>query len=479
MMAGVVAFLFAWALLKAGVRAFVESMPPEFGSLVFDVSPNLAVFVFVFVISLIGGILAGLAPAIESPRSALTSTGRSSAGSRRGRRLQNALVAVQVALSLVLISTGSMFVRGAVNSLGVETGYDSKHLVELGLQFPNTYTSARKLALVNELRTRLGELSGVNGITSARAPGSSSQTAAIPLDSGAAVRSSFFRYTYIQPGYFETLGIPIFLGSGFERQTQNAQFVVLSESAARQMFGAENPLGRRIRVAAIDERPHPQNELMPDGPAYQILGIVRDTRGFEFDGSDSKQIYLPLPNDRLNDRPLLIRTRPNAAAMIAQIEASVASTDPEILVSVSTLEEALRRSPPFLGSALAAAIASGIGMLGLLLALMGIYGTVSQIVAQRTREVGIRIAVGAQKHHVLRLILGESSRPVIAGLAAGMTLAAGVVYLLRGALYGIHANDGIYFVAVSIIFFSVALLASYPPARRAMRVDPVVALRYE
>jgi hypothetical protein len=232
-------------------------------------------------------------------------------------------------------------------------------------------------------------------------------------------------------------------------------------------------------LGVTDERAHGNDELVADGPAYQIVGVARDTRGSEFDGSDSKQIYLPLADDRLDGRPLLIRMQSIPAQMLAGVDRMMASIDPGIVATASTLEEALRRSPPFIVSGLAAAIASGIGLLGFLLALIGIYGTVSHIVALRTREVGIRMAVGAQQHDVLRLILSESTRPVITGLTAGMVFAAGVVYLLRAILYGINANDGIYFVVVSASFLVVALLASYPPARRAMRVDPVVALRYE
>lgn len=157
----------------------------------------------------------------------------------------------------------------------------------------------------------------------------------------------------------------------------------------------------------------------------------------------------------------------------------VLSIDPGILATVSTLEDALRRSPPFIVSSLAAAIASSIGLLGFALALVGIYGTVSYIVVLRTSEVGIRMAVGAQQHDVLRLILSESTRPVITGLTAGIVLAAGVVYLLRSMLYGLSANDAIYFVVVAAASLVVALLASYAPMRRAMRLDPVVALRHE
>src|SRR6185369_10224244 len=139
----------------------------------------------------------------------------------------------------------------------------------------------------------------------------------------------------------------------------------------------------------------------------------------------------------LANRPLLIRTQGNAAQVIGAVDRVIASIDPHVVATASTLEDGLRRSPPFVMSSLAATVSSGIGLLGLLLAIVGIFGTVSHIVSLRTREVGIRIAIGAQSRHILWLILGESSRPVAFGLTAGMTLAVGIVYILRGILYGI------------------------------------------
>jgi ABC-type antimicrobial peptide transport system permease subunit len=161
------------------------------------------------------------------------------------------------------------------------------------------------------------------------------------------------------------------------------------------------------------------------------------------------------------------------------IDSLVSSIDPNMMATSSTLEEMLRQSPPFIVSVLAAAVACTVGLLGLLLALMGIYGTISYIVVLRTREVGIRMAIGAQKRDVLGLILRESARPVFAGLIAGMLLGVGASYPARGLLYGLNGVDGISVADVSLLFLAIALLASYPPARRALRVDPMVALRYE
>lgn len=286
---------------------------------------------------------------------------------------------------------------------------------------------------------------------------------------------STLHYTYVEPNYFEALSIPLLLGRGF--QPQAVRSVVLSESAAKKLWPDENPVGHSVRLGPVDELTHA--ELLADGPAYQVVGVARDTRGVAFDGSDSRQVYLPLQDDALTTRPILIRTQSDPAQVVRAIDSLLTSVDPDLAATSATLDELLRQTPPFIVSSLAAAVASTVGLLGLLLASMGIYGTVNYIVVLRTREVGIRMAIGAQKGHILRLILGESTRPVLAGLLAGMIFALGTSYLLRGVLYGLHTVDGISFAGVSLLFLAIALLASYPPSRRALRVDPMVALRYE
>jgi hypothetical protein len=218
---------------------------------------------------------------------------------------------------------------------------------------------------------------------------------------------------------------------------------------------------------------------MADGPAYQVVGVARDTRAAEFHTSDSRRVYLQMPIDRLQFYPILIRTRSEPAQIISSLDPVLSVIDPNMMANCSTLEEMQRQSPPFIVASLAALIASSIGLVGLLLALMGIYGTVSYIVVLRTKEVGIRMAVGAQKRDVLGLILRESARPMFAGLITGCMLAAGASYLARGLLYGLNAVDGVSLVVVSLLFLMIGLLASYPPAWRATRVDPLVALRYE
>ncbi len=487
LLAGVLALLFTWALLRVSVTLAAEAMPAGVGgTFVFDVTPDLEIFVYVFAISLFAGILFGLAPAIESSRSALSSGVRGSTSPVRSRRIQDLLIVAQVALSLVLMIAGSMFVRGAIHSIRMDTGYDSKHVIALDLQFPegSKYTLDHKLALVRELHRRLAALPGVAALTSARPPDVNVyRTAAVALKEekfSAQSLQAILYYTYVQANYFQTLTVPLLLGRSFQPQADQPEHsLILSESAAKQLWPGQNPIGRSLRLGSIDEKFHDRTELLADGQAYQVIGVARDTRGVEFDGSDSRQVYLPLPEDQLQNHPILIRAQSDPGQVTRALDPLISSIDPDLVATSSTLDEMLRRTPSFITSSLAAAVASTAGLFGLLLASMGIYGTVSYIVVLRTREIGIRMAVGAQKRDIFGLVLSESTRPVLVGLLVGMLGAVGASYLLRGLLYGLNTVDGISFVGVSLLFLAVALLAAYPPSQRAMRIDPMAALRHD
>jgi predicted permease len=486
LVAGALALLIAWAFMKALVILTADALPVEYGALVFDVAPDLEIFAYVLAVSLFAGMLSGLPPAVESSRSALSAGIRAGTTSVGSRRLQDMLVAAQVALSLLLMVAGSMAIRSAIKSQETDTGYESKRVINLNLQFPDSskYTSVRKLALVQELRRRVAALPGVAEVTNARPPGNSGlRTLAFSLDGETSSNKnvqSIVRYSYVQTNYFQTLGIPLLLGRSFRSQAGQPEYsVILSESAAKQLWPSQNPIGRSLRLGATDDKVHNLSELFATGPAYQVAAIARDVRAAVLGSSDSKLVYLPLPEDRLPSYSMLIRTQADPAPVMRAIEPVISSVDPKLTATPATLEETLRQSAPFIVSSLAAGVASAVGLIGLLLALMGIYGTVSYIVVLRTREVGIRMAIGAQKGDVAGLILRESTRPVLAGLLAGILLAVGASYLARGLLYGIDGVDGISCGSVSLLFLAIALLASYPPARRAMRVDPMVALRYE
>jgi predicted permease len=307
LLAGLIALPFTWAILKAGATMFTQAFPIEIGAIVLHVTPDLEVFGYVLAISLFAGLLFGLPPALESSQSALFSTVRGNAGSSsvRSRRLRNLLIASQVAMSLVLMIAGSMLIRSSLHALGMPTGYDGKHVVDVDFRFPEgpKYNANRRLALIRELRTRVAALPGVAEITSARAPDDNNvRSAAVSLNGeqpSSRNRQAILYYTWVQANYFRTLGIPLLLGGGFQSQTgQHEHAVILSELAARQLWPGRNPIGRSLRLGT-GEQFHAKGELLPDGPTWHVIGVAADTRGVESDGSDSAQVYLPLPEDRL------------------------------------------------------------------------------------------------------------------------------------------------------------------------------------
>jgi predicted permease len=482
LLAGLSALLVSWAMLQVLVVVAQSELPASFGTLVYHVTPDLGIFAYAFLLSLVAGVLFGLAPALESSGAALSSIARAGSGTSpiRSRRLRDFLMALQVTVSLVLMIAGAMLVRSSIRALKMDTGYDGKQIVSLNLQFPEgaNYSAVGKAALVRELRTRLSTLPGAATITSAWAPdGNGLRTAAVSLNGEKPSPQNtklVLYYTYVQANYFETLGIPLLIGRGFSSQPEPT--VILSESTAQLLWPGQNPIGRTLRLGT-DGKFHGKGELLPDGPPYQVIGIARDTRGILMDGSDAEQIYIPLPQDRIQDYPILIRTHGDATQFMNSIGPVVSSIDPDLIATASTLDDLLRTTPSFTAASFSAAIATTVGLLGLFLASMGIYGTVSYIVVLRTREVGIRMALGAHKRDIMRLMLLEGMRPVFAGLAIGMFLAVGASYLLRGVLYGLNRVDGTSFLGVSTLFLAIGLVASYVPSRRAMRVDPVVALR--
>jgi len=487
LLAGIIALPSTWAILKVGANWFMQAFPVEAGTLVLHVAPDFEIFAYVLAISVFAGLLFGLAPALESSRSALFSTVRGKAGSApvRSRRLRELLIASQVAVCLVLLIAGSMLIRSSLRTLGMPTGYDGKRVVDLDFRFPegSRYTAEQKLAIVRELRTRLAAVPGVVAITSARAPDDYGvRAAAVSLNGENPTsknRQGILYYTWVQPNYFRTLGVAILLGEGFADDRHTGEHsVVLSESAARQLWPGRNPIGRSLRLGT-SEQFHNKGDVLPDGPTWQVIGVASDTRGVELDRSDAAQVYLPLSEDRIQGYPILLRTQSDPMLVSRSFDDVVASVGADLAVSTSTLEEMLRQTPPFLGALFAALVACTVALFGLVLAAMGIYGTISYIVVLRTREVGIRMAIGAQKRDIRGLMMRDSTRPVVAGLGVGMLLAVGASYLLRAVLYGVHLVDGASFLGASLLFLAIAVLATLPASRRATRVDPIVALRYE
>jgi putative ABC transport system permease protein len=341
-------------------------------------------------------------------------------------------------------------------------------------------TAEARAALANDFRNRLAAVAGVTSITSARAPSDNGVRRAVVSLNGQEPSEQNARgtvyYTWVQSNYFETLGIPLVRGRGFAAPVEQAHVAIVSEAAARRLWPAQDPIGQTLRLGTTGQF-HAKGELVPDGSTWQIVGVARNTRGVIPDGSDSQQVYVPLPTTRVQDYPILLRTSADPDLLLRRLERVAAEADPALTVTAATLQAMLRRTDPFLASSLSAAIASSIGLCGLLLASMGIYSAVSYDVVLRTREVAIRMAIGAQKRDVLAVVMRGSLRAVLVGLSAGLVLAAGAARLLRGVLYGLSSIDGVSFAAASLLFLTIALAASWVPSRRVMRIDPLVALR--
>lgn len=487
LVAGAAAFFCSWAMLRVLAKLAKDTLPADMGIFVVNVNPDAEIFLYVFAISLIAGVLFGLAPAMESTRSALSSSLKANAvmSPLRSRRLRGWLIGGQVALSFVLLIAASLMVRSAIHALTMDTGYETKQVIDLGLQFPDgpEYDGARQTALVDRIAQRLEETPGVDAITFGRPPdGGGLRGAGVALDGQRPDPhriGAYVFYTFVDANYFDTLGIRIVYGCGFNRQAGTPDpVVILSEKAAAQLWPGKNPIGRTLQMST-DGQFHGKNELLPDGSVYQVIGVAHDVRGALLDNSDAVQVYLPLPRTRRKEYPLLVRASVPPGQLIRDISPAIAPVDPNVVASASTLDEMLRQTPPFMVSSIVALIAGTVGLLGLLLSAMGIYGTVSYMVVQRTREVGIRMAMGARKGDVLRMMLRQCSTPVLLGLSVGVALAMGDSYVLRGVLYGLRPVDVVSFLVISVLFVSIAFLASCIPARRAMRVEPAEALRCE
>lgn len=480
LLAGAIALLFTWGLLETALIVAGRMLPVEY-AFAFDVSPDLRLFAYVFAASALSGLVFGTAPALESARVALTPAVRGSTTAARGRRIQDALVAAQVALSLALLVVGGVLIHGAIRMATRTPGYDSTHVVEIDMQFADgaRYSIERTQTLMREVQRRVEALPGIALVTTGAPPTDSSvQGSAVPLENTAVSTPSRVHYRQVGADYFSALGIPVLRGRGLPQARGATGAAVLSQSAADALWPTQDAVGRVFRLQSTRERSDAAISNAPE-TTYQVVGVVGDTQGSAIDGTDAVQIYLELPDSQMIDHSLLVRTAGDAGRAVHAIDAAISGVDPNLVVTLAPLEEIRRLSPPFFISATSAGIASVVGSLGLLLTLMGIHSTVRYVVARRTREVGIRMTLGAQRSDVLRVILYEGTRPVLLGLTAGVSTAIVLTALLSRVIYGLAAFDGISIVSVAGLFLVMATLAAYLPARRALSVDPNVALRSE
>ena len=490
LLAGVASMMMAWGALRVLMNEVAATLPIEWGNVALHVEPDGHVFVYVFAISLIAGILFGLAPAVEASHpelsSALKEEGPRFGLRMRSGRLRDVMVGTQVAVSLFLLIGAGLLIRGSMRSSAISPGYETRRVTWVNVNFPPGfgYTHEKQLAEVRQLRDRIGGLRGVQSVTSGNAPdGGGLRTAAVGVDGAKPPESESARalfYSFIAGNYFKTLGIPLVRGQGFAGEPAGGEAVaVLSESAAEELWPGVNPIGRTDHAGRF---PSISRGRGTDGDRGFLSrdrccqGYARRAdwgRGY---ADPSVSAFAFGPDRRCIAAGSECGRSEGADGGVGQ---QVKAVDGNLVVYAETLEGLLSSTPAFVISRLSALFATIIGVLGLLLACVGIYGTVSYAVVRRTREIGIRMALGAKKGDVLRLVLSESARPVAIGSMAGVLAAAGAGRVLRALLFGMSTLDPASFTGVAALYLSIALMAAYLPARRATRVDPMVALRCE
>jgi predicted permease len=444
-----------------------------------DVHPNGVVLAFTAAIALLTGLVFGVAPTLAAvnrdPHGALHGSGHRSTDSRRRTSMRQALVVAQVALSLTLLVGGGLFVRTLVNLNRVDLGFRPRGVLTMSV-FPvdPSYTDARLGALWNGVLERVRRVPGVE---------TASVSVLTPLggrDRGvrvtvpgfpAAAGSQVMIQNHISESYFETFGIPLLAGRLFtEADSGEAPRVaVINEAAARYYFAGRNPLGSTVELGSGAQH-----------RVYQIVGIVRDARHLNMRQETPRFLYLPIAQrrDRLTRLTLAVKTAGNPAGVTAAVEREVRALGSDILVTeVMTLQQQVDEA--LLQERLLSTLGGFFSLLALVLSGVGLYGLLAHVVSQRTGEIGIRIALGADRGAVVWMVLRRSLRLVAIGLIAGIPAALLAVRPLAALLYGSQPTDPLTVVAGVFVLVAAALLASYLPARQASRIDPITALRSE
>jgi predicted permease len=431
-----------------------------------------SVVTFTAVISGLAGLLFGIVPAWRASRvdvmSSLKAGTRSAAGVYESSRLRSILVVTEVAMSFVLLVAAGLFGRSLANARSINPGFDTRNVVigslNLGMQ---GYTPPRGREFYRRLLERLRSLPGVRTVsTGGPLPLSNSDGRLDVLVEGVADSQPIrVARSGADTGYFDALGIPILQGRSFSAldNRNSSRVVVISESLAHRFFAGVDPIGRRLRAAGAQT------------PAMEIIGVAKDVQ-FDSLGEDPQpRVYDSFQQSYSPFQSVLIATDSTPDAIRNLVKREVLALDPNLPVDVKTMQEHLAFSvwPPRVG----AIVFGSMGLLAVLLACVGIYGVTAYSVTQRTREFGTRMAVGARGGDIVRMVVGHGMRLAAIGLGIGLMIAVMTTRTLATLLYGIGSLDPLTFLAVPVLLMAVTLLANYLPARRATKVDPLIALR--
>ncbi len=464
-----------WGLRALG--ALSATVVPRLGGVSIDGS----VLAFTALLALATAVIFGLAPALQVSRTvtyeSLKEGGRGASPGAAHHALRRALIVAEVALSLVLLVGAGLLIRSLLRVLNVDPGFRADRVLTVSLSLPEArYSSpAQVRAFYRELLDRVERLPGVEaagGISSLPLSGSSSSgtvtidTAAVPPDQTTPEAD----LRPITPDYFRAMGIRLLRGRFFDARDQEdaAPVAIVDETMANTYWPSEDPVGKRIKRGGKQSR----------NPWMTVVGVVKHVRYRTLEAQSRVQLYWPEPQSPWPFLSLAIRTGAEGSGLTATVQKQVLAIDPDQpIYAVRTMQQYVSQSIERrqLSTVLLAVFAG----LALLLAAIGIYGVFSYLVTQRSHEIGIRIALGARRSQVWRLVLGQSLSLTVAGIATGLIFGLALTRLLASLLFEVNAADPYTFAAVALILAAVAVVASFMPARRATRVDPIEALRQE
>src|SRR5438874_2862855 len=476
------------------LKDFLLQLVPENLPRLNEISISWSVLLFALIASVVSGVLFGLAPALQAGRldlnHALKQEGRVSTGSGERARTRRGLVITEFALSLVWMIAAGLLLRSFWDLLNVQLGFSPQSVISVRTRLPSPNdpsidkyaTASQEAPFVRELIRRCARLSGVEEVAIG-------DTASIPLDESLRdlklISEGQFLFTVegrdvqsdhstvverssVSPDYFHLLAIPLLRGRLFNDSDNDntPQVALINQAMAQSYWPNEDPLGKRFKAAKAD------------APWITVVGVIANARTQSLAQADLPQIYLDLYQTGAKRLAILLRGHLRAAAIGDAVREQVQSLDPTLPVSgAETLNETVSAS--LAQRRFLMEIVALFALTALLLAGLGIYGVISYIVSERTHEIGIRLALGAGKIDVMRLVMGQGVRLAITGAAVGLIGALIASHLMAGLLYGVRPTDPPTFAGVALLLMGVALFACYVPARRAMRVDPIVALRCE
>ena len=471
------------AIASAGTKVLLQFVPAGVPRLA-QVSLDWRVLAFTILISLGTCLIFGLLPAWHTSKpdlhTALEQSGRTSGPGASRLRFRQALVVFQVSIAVMLVIGAGLLIKSFWLLRQVDPGFESEGVLSAGVTLPVSKYSKREQ--INNFHKQLIErVSSVPGVKSATLaydhPLASSWVDSFEIEGRAVspeTRSQSANFIAIGPEYFDTVDVKLAAGRKFTAldDKDHPGVVLINESFARHYFPDENPLGQRMKLGP--SRIWRGERLT----SFEIVGIVRDVKLAGLDAPSEPAYYVPAGQTPLEDMTLLVRTTTDPLSIVGAVRQAVWSIDPNQPISnVSTLEKVVDDS--IAQRRLNMLLMGLFGGLALLLSAVGIYGLLSHAVTQRTQEMGIRMALGAQVGDVLKLVLKQGMILALVGEVIGLVAAFALTRLIRGLLFGVTPNDAMTFVAVLGVLTFVALLACYIPARRATKVDPLIALRYE